>query len=156
MSAGEEQSRPPRTISLEDLLIRAEELRTYIAALQGQIDALSQNYGELQIAIETLNSLPPNGREGFAVLNRLNSAFIPIKVDPLWEGNIIVNVGLSYYVKTTKEKAVEILTKRLEATRRVLEKLQRDYSQALNEYNALQNLLVQVYSKIREAAERGG
>jgi prefoldin alpha subunit len=101
-------------------------------------------YKELQLSMETLQNLPEISTTGFTVLDRLSSVYIPVKISEDWAKNVLVNLGLGYYMKTTREKAVEILSRRIRDLERVLRDLQTRHRALLEEYLALQRLISQI------------
>lgn len=139
-----------RVVSLEELLVRASQLREYLNLLSSQIESYSVQISELQLVINTLDSIPAGLSDNLMVLDRLNTVFIPITVSENWSSRVLVNIGRNYYVKTTKEKASELINKRLENLRIALDEHLRRYQVALNEYNAIQRILSAVYAKAVE------
>ncbi|MEM4847904.1 MAG: ATP-binding protein, partial [Thermosphaera sp.] len=70
--------------------------------------------------------------------------------------SVLVNIGFGFYLKTSKDKAAEVLEKRISGVNRVLEELQKRYKTALDEYSALQGILNQLYVEAEKQAESGG
>jgi len=134
-------------ISLGELVARANQLRDYLTILSSQIDTYTSHINELQVTLNTLKNIPDEDVEGLIVLDRLNSAFIPVSISGGWLKTVIVNIGRNYYMKTDREKAVEIINKRLEALRRILNNLRNQYQNMLNEYNTIQQILASIYSQ---------
>jgi prefoldin alpha subunit len=146
-----------RVVSLEELVARAEELKEYAGAIQSALNTYLTQYTELQIVIETLKSLPQGSPQIYVLLNRLGSAMIPAQVSEGWESNIIVNLGLNYYARATREQGVSILEKRLQAVKKIIDRLQRDYKSVVEEYSYIQQILAQVYAQLqsRQAGASG-
>ncbi|NAZ26840.1 MAG: ATP-binding protein [Thermogladius sp.] len=146
-----------RVVSLEELVARAEELKEYAGAIQSALNTYLTQYTELQLVIETLKSLPQGSPQIYVLLNRLGSAMIPAQVSEGWETNIIVNLGLNYYARATREQGVSILEKRLQAVKKIIDRLQRDYKSVVEEYSYIQQILAQVYAQLqsRQAGASG-
>ncbi|MEM1675585.1 MAG: prefoldin subunit alpha [Desulfurococcaceae archaeon] len=144
--SGEER----RVVTVEELIARATQLREYLNLLNSQIESLTLQASELQLVINTLNSLPETSSSNLMVLDRFNTVFIPININENWLNHVIVNIGGSYYIKTNRDKAVELINKRLDSVKRVLDELVKRYQIVLNEYNAIQRVLSAVYAKIME------
>jgi len=146
-----------RVVSLEELVARAEELKEYAGAIQSALNTYLTQYTELQLVIETLKSLPQGSPQIYVLLNRLGSAMIPAQVSEGWESNIIVNLGLNYYARATREQGVSILEKRLQAVKKIIDRLQRDYKSVVEEYSYIQQILAQVYAQLqsRQAGASG-
>ena len=149
-----------RVVSLEELVARAEELKEYAGAIQSALNTYLTQYTELQLVIETLKSLPQGSPQIYVLLNRLGSAMVPAQVSEGWENNIVVNLGLNYYAKATREQGISILEKRLQAVKRIIDRLQRDYQSVVEEYSYIQQILAQVYVQLQsrqaEATGRAG
>jgi len=149
-----------RVVSLEELVARAEELKEYAGAIQSALNTYLTQYTELQLVIETLKSLPQGSPQIYVLLNRLGSAMIPAQVSEGWENNIVVNLGLNYYAKATREQGISILEKRLQAVKRIIDRLQKDYQSVVEEYSYIQQILAQVYAQLQyrqaEATGRAG
>jgi len=149
-----------RVVSLEELVARAEELKEYAGAIQSALNTYLTQYTELQLVIETLKNLPQGSPQIYVLLNRLGSAMIPAQVSEGWESSIIVNLGLNYYARATREQGVSILEKRLQAVKRMIDRLQRDYKSVVEEYSYIQQILAQVYAQLQsrqaEAPGRAG
>ncbi len=144
-----------REITVNELLIRASQLRDYLSLLSTQIENYTAQATELQLILNTIDSLPESEASVLMVLDRLNTVFIPAKIASNWSNELIVNIGRNYYIKTNKEKARELVSKRLDLVRRILDDLRRRYQTALNEYNAIQQVLASVYTQISTRQELG-
>ncbi len=136
-----------RIVSVNELLARAAQLRDFLSLLSSQIDNYSSQVAELQMLANTLNNIPIKGFTGLIVLDRLNTVFIPASIGEEWAKEVIVNIGRNYYMKVTKDRALEIVNKRLNTLRKVLDDLKKQYQLALNEYNAIQQILATTYMK---------
>ncbi|MCC6034978.1 MAG: prefoldin subunit alpha [Desulfurococcaceae archaeon] len=133
-----------RVITFEELVGRATELKEQLDSLSTVLNMYLDQYKELQLSMETLQNLPEISTTGFTVLDRLSSVYIPVKISEDWAKNVLVNLGLGYYMKTTREKAVEILSRRIRDLERVLRDLQTRHRALLEEYLALQRLISQI------------
>ncbi|MGB9828137.1 ATP-binding protein [Thermosphaera chiliense] len=151
-----EQAEGEKTITLEELLARASELREYITVLSNTINNYVTQYRELQLASETLKSLPEAGGEGFVVVDRLSSVLVPGIIREGWTGSVLVNIGFGYYLKTSRDKAVEVIEKRIASVNRLLDELQKRYRAALDEYSAIQGILNQMYAEAQKPEDSGG
>ncbi|MEM4433829.1 MAG: prefoldin domain-containing protein [Thermosphaera sp.] len=153
--SGEKQA-GEKGFTVEELLARATELREYITVLSNTINNYVTQYRELQLASETLKNLPENGGEGYVVVDRLSSVLVPGIIKEGWSSSVLVNIGFGFYLKTSKDKAAEVLERRISGVNRVLEELQKRYKTALDEYSALQGILNQLYVEAEKQAESGG
>jgi len=133
-----------RVITLEELVARVEELRESIEVLDSAINTYLSQYRELQLSLETLKNLSETPGEGFIIIDRLSSIMIPAKILERWESNLLVNLGLGYYLKTNREKAIEILTKRIQVLEGEINQLQSRRRAMAEEYLGLQRILNQV------------
>ena len=143
-----------RGVTVDELLMRATQLRDYMTLLAGQIENYTAQVNELQMVLNTLDSLPREESQVLMVLDRLNTVFIPATISSNWSNELLVNIGRNYYVKTSSEKARELVSKRLDTLRRVLDDLTRRYQAALNEYNAIQQVLSTVYTQLMAQREK--
>lgn len=141
------------TVTLSELIVRANELREYMGILKTQIETYTLQLSELQMVKNTLYELPTKDVEGLIVLDRLNTAFIPVQISEKWTNNIIVNIGRNYYVKTSREQAVKIVSDRISIIRRILDDLRRQYQAALMEYNTIQQILARIYVQSQQAQQ---
>ncbi|RLG91005.1 MAG: prefoldin subunit alpha [Thermoprotei archaeon] len=137
-------------ISINELLIRANELREYINILQAQIGNYSTQLSELQLSLNTIENMPEEGGEALVTLDRLSTVYLPVTIKDNWKENIVVNIGLNYYIRSSKEKAKEIIRNRIGIVRKIIEGLRREYQAALTEYNALQQIIATVYARMQE------
>ncbi|ABN70187.1 prefoldin, alpha subunit [Staphylothermus marinus F1] len=140
-------------VTLTELIARANELREYLNILQAQIETYTSQLSELQLVKNTLEELPINTFDGLVVLDRLNTAFIPIRISENWHNNVIVNIGRNYYVKTNKEKASKIVIDRISVIRRILNDLRKQYQAALMEYNTIQQILAKIYVQSQQSQQ---
>lgn len=137
-----------KEVSINALLIRASQLRDYLSLLSSQIENYTAQVSELQLVINTLESLPSSETDTLVALDRLNTVFIPAKINANWYNEIIVNIGRKYYIKTSREKARELVSKRLDTLHRILDDLRRKYQVAMNEYNAIQQVIATIYTQL--------
>jgi len=137
-------------ISINELIIRANELREYINILQAQIGNYSTQLSELQLSLNTIENMPEEGGEALVTLDRLSTVYLPVTIKDNWKENIVVNIGLNYYIRSSKEKAEEIIRNRMGIVRKIIEGLRREYQAALTEYNALQQIIATIYAKMQE------
>lgn len=142
-----------KTVTLSELFARADELRQYISILQQQMNTLSSQFAELQFSLTTIEGLPEEESECLTVLDRLNTVFVPVKIPSDWKNKVLVNIGLNYYIKLDKNKAKEVIEKRISSLRMMLEQTRRRYEQALIEYNALQQILASIYIQAQQRAQ---
>ncbi|RLG80313.1 MAG: prefoldin subunit alpha [Thermoprotei archaeon] len=150
LKLSKENKEERRTITVGELVSRANQLRDYISAVGSQIENISAQLVELQTALDTLNSIPKNGFPGLIALDRLKTAFIQVKTSNSWFNEVLVNIGRSYYIKTSVNEAIEIISKRVNTLRKTINELRRRYQVALNEYNAIQQILANVYARIEQ------
>ncbi|MEM4933978.1 MAG: ATP-binding protein, partial [Desulfurococcaceae archaeon] len=68
-----------------------------------------------------------------------------------WPSNVLVNLGLGYYLKTNRDKAVEILTRRLRELEKAINTLQSQRRVAVEEYLGLQRLISQIIESQKES-----
>jgi prefoldin alpha subunit len=138
-----------RAVTLDELIYRATQLREYLTLLNNQIENYALQASELRLVLDTLDSLPEENKSSIlVVLDRLNTVFMPASIKETWSNELIVNIGGNYYVRTDKSKAREIVSSRLNTVNRVLNELRQRYQLILNEYNAIQQVLAQVYAQI--------
>lgn len=143
-------NRPAKEPSVEELLVRAEELKQYLNVLNATINNYVNQYRELQLAGETLKNLPESGGEGYTILDRLSMVLVPITIDPAWKAKVLVNLGLGYYLKSDRDKALAIVSKRIAELERLINELQARYRQYLQEYSAIQDRLAAFLGKEEE------
>ncbi|MEM0002239.1 MAG: prefoldin subunit alpha [Desulfurococcaceae archaeon] len=132
-----------KVISLEELVARVNELRERIEILDSTLNTYLSHYKELQLAVETIKNLSNKSIEGYVVLDRLSSLMIPASISENWYNNILVNLGLGYYVKLNKDKAIEILTKRIQELEKTINSVQAQRRTLAEEYVGLQRILSQ-------------
>lgn len=142
-----------RVVTLEELIARADELKESIEALDATINTYLSHYREIQLAQETLKNLGDAPSEGYIVLDRLSSVMIPARISENWYNNLLVNLGLGYYLKTTREVALEILRKRLEALEKAINALQARRRALAEEYIGIQRVIEQVVEAQRESSK---
>lgn len=143
MSTPRQEKESKKTISLEELVARASELKERINALESTLNMYLNQYKEIQLSFETLKDLPEKPIQGYMVLDRLSSVMIPVVVDEKWVDNVIVSLGLGYYVKTNRDRAVEILTRRLGEIEKVITTVQSQRRVMVEEYLGLQRVISQ-------------
>ncbi|MFZ8782687.1 MAG: prefoldin subunit alpha [Desulfurococcaceae archaeon] len=143
-----------RVVTLEELISRASELREQLNSLNTILNMYLNQYRELQLSFETLRGLPEASSEGFTVLDRLSLVYIPVKISEKWADSVLVNIGLGYYMRTTRDKAVELLSRRVREIEQVLRELQARQRALLDEYLALERLISQVIETYRAKATR--
>ncbi|ADI32476.1 prefoldin subunit alpha [Staphylothermus hellenicus] len=141
------------TVTLTELIARANELREHMNVLQTQIETYTSQLSELQLVKNTLEELPTSTFDGLVVLDRLNTAFIPVRISDNWDKNIIVNIGRNYYVRTNKDKASKIVSDRISVIRRILNDLRRQYQAVLMEYNTIQQILAKIYAQAQQSQQ---
>jgi len=144
-------SEEKRVITFDELLIRAEQLKEYLDYLANTIETYTSQAIDLQIVLATLDSLVDGDNPVLMVLDRLNTVFIPAVIPGDWASNVIVNIGRNYYVKTSRDKAKEIVSRRLSNIRLIIERLRKQYEIVLNEYTAVQQLISRIYEKYMTA-----
>jgi len=138
------ERREKRVITLEELVGRAAELREQLNSINTVLNMYLSQYRELQLSIETLRGLPELSAEGFIVLDRLSAVYIPVRINENWVNNVLVSLGLGYYMRTTREKAVEILSRRVRELEQVLSNLQARQKALLEEYLILERTISQI------------
>jgi prefoldin alpha subunit len=131
-------------VSIEELVARMSELKGQLEVLEATINTYLSQYRELQLAHETLKNLPDSVQDGYVVIDRLSAVMIPSKIEEGWSSRVLVNLGLGYYIKTTREKAMEILSNRIRELEKVLRDIQARHQMLLREYSAIQRILSQV------------
>ncbi|MGB9816886.1 MAG: prefoldin subunit alpha [Desulfurococcaceae archaeon] len=144
-----------RVVSLDELLTRVNELRERIEILDTTLNTYLSHYRELQLAVETIKNLSEKSVEGYVILDRLSSLMIPANISENWYNNILVNLGLGYYVKLNKDKAVEILTKRIQELEKTINSVQAQRRTLTEEYAGLQRVLSQVIES-QQARQQSG
>lgn len=141
-------------VSVDEILLRASQLREYLSVLQDQVNSVSAQISELQIVLDTLDSIPQTDSQVLVTLDRLTTVLIPATIPSTWHNELLVNIGKNYYIKTTRDKAREIVDKRLATLRRMLSELTRRYQVALTEYTALQRVLASLYGQLAQTASK--
>lgn len=144
-----------RVVSLDELLTRVNELRERIEILDTTLNTYLSHYRELQLAVETIKNLSEKSVEGYVILDRLSSLMIPANISENWYNNILVNLGLGYYVKLNKDKAVEILTKRIQELEKTINSVQAQRKTLAEEYAGLQRVLSRVIES-QQARQQSG
>jgi prefoldin alpha subunit len=143
-----------RVVTLEELVGRASELRDQLNSLNTVLNMYLTQYREVQLSLETLRGLPEASTESFVVLDRLSSVCIPVKIEGNWVSSVLVNLGLGYYMRTTRERAVEILSRRARELEKVLSNLQTQQRALLEEYLTLERLISQIIETYRTRAAK--
>ncbi|MCC6011278.1 MAG: ATP-binding protein [Desulfurococcaceae archaeon] len=143
-----------RVVTLEELVGRASELRDQLNSLNTVLNMYLTQYREVQLSLETLRGLPEVSTESFVVLDRLSSVCIPVKIEGNWVSSVLVNLGLGYYMRTTRERAVEILSRRARELEKVLSNLQTQQRALLEEYLTLERLISQIIETYRTRAAK--
>ncbi|MEM4717174.1 MAG: prefoldin subunit alpha [Desulfurococcaceae archaeon] len=139
-----------RVIYLDELLARVSELKEHIELVDSTLNTYLNHYRELQLSIETIKTLSDRQEEGYIIIDRLSSIMIPAIVKESWHSNLLVNLGLGYYVKTTRDKAIELLSRRQQEIEKAINNLQAQRKALAEEYLGLQRLV----SQIMEAQQR--
>ncbi len=137
-------------VSLEAVMARLNQLRDAIAVLQDQVNILSSELTELQMAISTLKGLEEvtSDRKVLVAVDRLASVFIPATIGGEWSNNVLVSIGRNYYARVDREKAVGIINKRIRRVQEILKIRNQELSRAINEYNYLQQVLQTAYQQL--------
>lgn len=145
-----------REIDINLVLARINELREYIGVLQSQLNTLTQELSELQLALSSIRGLGEitDEREALIAVDRLATVFVPAKISGSWSTNLLVNIGGSYYVKTNSSTAEKILSKRIGSLQNLIRVHQQELSRALNEYNYLQQIVAAALYQARATAEQ--
>jgi prefoldin alpha subunit len=143
-----------RVVTLEELVGRASELRDQLNSLNTVLNMYLTQYREVQLSLETLRGLPEVSTESFVVLDRLSSVCIPVKIEGNWVSSVLVNLGLGYYMRTTRERAVEILSRRARELEKVLSNLQTQQRALLEEYLTLERLISQIIETYKTRAAK--
>lgn len=131
-------------ISIDELLTRASQLRDQIEAVSATLNTYLTQYRELQLAFETIKNLPEEVPHSYVVVDRLSMVLIPSRISDNWASNVLVNLGLGYYMKTSRDKAMEILQKRLREVEKIISDVQSQHQRLLREYVAIQRIVNQV------------
>ena len=138
------QKQRERVITLEELVVRAGELKDKIEALNTTLNIYLNQYQEIQLALNTLRELPEKHVDGYIVVDRLSSILVPASISETWRDNVLVNIGLNYYLKTSKEKAMEILSNRMSNVEKLINTIRTQQKTILDEYLRIQQILNQV------------
>jgi len=141
-------------VSIDEILLRASQLREYLSILQDQINSVSAQISELQMVLDTLDAIPQIDSQVLVTLDRLTTVLIPATIPSTWHNELLVNIGKNYYVKTTRDRARGIVDKRLAMLRRVLGELTRRYQVALAEYTTLQRVLASLYGQLAQTTSK--
>jgi len=120
MNTAQSGKETKRVVTLDELVARATELKEHINILETTINVHLNQYREVQLAFDTLKGLPEAPVQGYMILDRLSSVMLPVSVLEGWPSNVLVNLGLGYYLKTNRDKAVEILQKARELGEKVV------------------------------------
>lgn len=136
-------AQPKTQISIDELVARASELKSQVEAVGSMLNTYLNQYRELQLAYETLKNLPDIISQGYIVLDRLSTVLVPTRIDEGWTSKVLLNLGLGYYIKTTRDKALEVLEKKIKEAEKVISNIQAHHQRLLREYIAIQRLLSQ-------------
>lgn len=141
-----------KVVTLQDLLIRANQLRDSLILLESQLNNYNAQLNELRLTHETLTSVS-NGLKCYMLLDRLNAVFLPVTVEQGWSDNVVVNIGRNIYLKTTRDKAIEVINERINHLSSALRDLSNQYRALLEEYNLINQVLASIYAQLerREA-----
>ncbi|MEM2025361.1 MAG: prefoldin subunit alpha [Desulfurococcaceae archaeon] len=144
MSSSKQEKGAGEAISVDELVAKAGELKDHIDTLNATLNIYLNQYREIQLASETLRNLPQGNLQGYLVLDRLSSALVPANISDSWFNSVLVNLGLGYYVKADRDKAVEVLSKRVQELEKVINTLQAQQKAAVEQYLSIQRLINQV------------
>lgn len=131
-------------ISIDELLARATQLKEHIDAVTATLNTYLAQYRELQLAYETLKNLPEHVPESYVVVDRLSMVLLPLKVSDNWMNSVLVNLGLGYYIKTSRDRAMDIIQRRIREVEKVISDIQSQQQRLLREYIAIQRLVSQI------------
>ncbi len=137
------------TISLDELAARAELLRRYIELLKTQMDLLLEEINELKTAYNTLKEARESEDEIYISTNRFNTVLIKGSLPKGWDKDILLHIGLEYFIKTDKETAMKLLEKKISEREEVVRKTREDYKKMLIEYEQIQGILATVYQQLQ-------
>ncbi|MET1160599.1 MAG: prefoldin domain-containing protein [Thermoprotei archaeon] len=143
-----------RVITVGELITRANQLRDYIASLSSYLETLALQINELETARSALNAMPSQDFASLLSIDKLNAILIQALIPRDWHTQVLVNIGRNYYLKTSREKAIDIINKRLSNLRRIANEVQRQYQLALNEYNAIQQILASIYARLEQQRQK--
>ncbi|MEM4431866.1 MAG: prefoldin domain-containing protein [Desulfurococcaceae archaeon] len=146
-----------RVVTLQDLLVRANQLRDSLILLESQLNNYNVQLNELKLIRETISNVS-NGLKCYLLLDRLTTLFLPVTIEPGWSENVVLNIGRNIYMKTTRDKALEIVNDRINNLNRIIMDLSRQYRALLEEYNLINQILASVYAQLekrRESREPG-
>lgn len=142
-------------ISINDIVARINVLQKYIELLQTQIELLLSEINELKLTQTALKEAG-SSNDVYISTNRLGTAFIKGVLAENWDKEILLHIGLEYFIIVDKEKALKHISEKLRARTELLNKTQMDYNAAINEYNQLNTLLSVIYNKIQQEKRTGG
>lgn len=142
-----------RVVTLQDLLVRATQLRDSLAVLEAQIASYNNQLNELQMVRDTLSNISNEGFHGYILLDRLGAIFIQVNLNPDWVNNVIVNIGRNVYLKTSKDEALRFVNERINRLSRIVNELGKQYRAVLDEYNAINQIIQSVYTQLEKRAE---
>lgn len=145
-------SEKKEVINIDLIITRLNELRRLIEILQNQVNTLSQELGELQLALASIKGLSEvtEEREALIAVDRLATVFVPAKIHGSWSKNLLVNIGRNYYVKTDNNTAEKIISKRIGVLQNMLRLRQEELARVVNEYNYLQQLITSAIYSVRQ------
>ncbi len=137
------------------LLAQAQELQRYIAGIQSAIAELEGVRINTEKAIETIKAVSEAEGEVLAPADPLGTAYYWTR--PSEKDKYLVHLGLDIYVAVPKEKAVELLEKRLTAVMKDMGILRRRLEEATAQYNAIQEVLQRIMqqAQARQAQQAG-
>ncbi len=141
-------------IDLQSIAIRLNQLRDLIAILQDQVNTLTQELTELQLALSTIRGLEEvvEETEVLVAADRLATILVPAKILGNWSNKVVINIGRNYYARVDKDTAIKMLNKRINATQNLLRLRSQELNSVVNEYNSLQQALqAMYYQQIQQA-----
>ncbi len=141
-------------IDLQSIAIRLNQLRDLIAILQDQVNTLTQELTELQLALSTIKGLEEvvEETEVLVAADRLATILVPAKILGNWSNKVVINIGRNYYARVDKDTAIKMLNKRINITQNLLRLRSQELNSVVNEYNSLQQALqAMYYQQIQQA-----
>ena len=134
-------------IDLQSIAIRLNQLRDLIAILQDQVNTLTQELTELQLALSTIKGLEEvvEETEVLVAADRLATILVPAKILGNWSNKVVINIGRNYYARVDKDTAIKMLNKRINITQNLLRLRSQELNSVVNEYNSLQQALQAMY-----------
>jgi len=141
-----------RVVTLQELLVRANQLRDSLILLESQLNNYNVQLNELKLIRETISNVS-NGLKCYLLLDRLTTLFLPVTIEPGWSENVVLNIGRNIYMKTTRDKALEIVNDRINNLNRIIMDLSRQYRALLEEYNLINQILASIYAQLEKKRE---